>query len=261
MKKSAYIALAAIFGLTLGASSLARAEGVYGGAYADRPYYSGNQTDRDPGMTNPALTNNLDQGRYDNRATIDPDQNMLTPSIDRTYSDRAGKYSYPEQTGDYTSNPGDREGTSWDVGMTHPQFTDNMDQGRLDNRGLIRGRDIGTPGLDRRYTEQRQGAPRDLREVRNLVGMEVLDANGNRIGTIQDLVADDLGRIDFAVLNTDTKDIAVPFQALNYDGMGHYTLNLSQDQLASAPAFDRMYLADRAWPDQVYRYYGLQPRW
>lgn len=254
MKTTIYIALAAAGAFAFGFSPMVRAQGAYGGTYNDRGYY-GSQTDSDVGMTNPARTDNLDQGRLDNRGTVSGYDSGRSPSIDRTYSDQTDKYS-SSRTG--------REGTSWDVGMTNPAASDNLDQGRLDNRGLIGGRDMGSPGIDRgRYNEYyrtyRQAG--NLHDVRDMLGMEVVDANGNHLGTVQNFVADDLGRIDFAVLNTATKDIAVPFQALTYDGMGHYSLNMTQDQLAGAPEFDQTHLADGTWPGHVYRYYGLQPRW
>lgn len=257
MRTSIYVALAAAAAITLGLSPVVRADGAYSGTpYSDRGYYSGSQTDSDVGMTNPARTDNLDQGRLDNRGTVAYDSRR-SPSEDRTFSDQTEKYS-DQKTG--------REGTSWDVGMTNPGASDNLDQGRLDNRGFIGGQEFGSPSIDRgryndtyrNYSEARAG---NLHDVRDMLGMEVLDANGKHLGTIENFVADGLGRIDFAVLNTDMKEVAVPFQALTYDGRGHYTLNMTEDQLAAAPAFDQAHLADRTWPGHVYRYYGLTPRW
>ena len=247
MKTPGYIALAAGLAIALGFSPVAKAADTYGGTY-DQGYYRSN-TDTDVGMTNTTRSDNLDQGRFDNRGMVSGYVPSGSPSVDRTYSDY------------YT----DQRGTDDDVGMTNSARSDNLDQGRLDNRGLIGGRVMGSPGIDRgRYNDSldyRQARTGNLHEVNDMLGREVMDANGNDLGTIKTLVADDFGRIDFAVLDTGSKDVAVPFQALTYDSMGHYTLNMTEAQLAEAPAFDQTYLADRTWPDQVYRYYGLTPRW
>lgn len=250
MKTPVYIALAAIAGFALGFSSLANAEGVYGGTYNDRGYYSGRfQTDEDVGMTNATRSDNLDQGRLYNRGEVSGYMPMGSPSTDRTYSDY------------YT----ERRGTDQDVGMTNPALSDNLDQGRLDNRGLIGGRVQGSPSINRgEYhdsMEYRQARTGTLHDFNEMLGRDVVDMNGDHVGTLKTFVADDFGRIDFAVVSTGTRDIAVPFQSLNYDNMGHYTLNMTEQQLAEAPAFDHTYLADRTWPDQVYRYYGITPRW
>jgi PRC-barrel domain len=247
MKTPVYIALAAVLAVALGLSPLARAEGTYGGTY-DRGYYR-SSTDTDVGMTDATRSDNLDQGRFDNRGMVSGYVPSGSPSVDRTYSDY------------YT----ERRGTDDDVGMTDATRSDNLDQGRLDNRGLIGGRVMGSPSIDRGeyhdFLENREARTGNLHELSDMLGRKVTDANGDHLGTIRTFVADDLGRIDFAVVSAGTKDIAVPFQALTYDSMGHYTLNMTEQQLAEAPVFDQMHLADQTWPGTVYRYYGLTPRW
>ena len=247
MKTPVYIALAAVLAVALGLSPLARAEGTYGGTY-DRGYYR-SSTDTDVGMTDATRSDNLDQ-----------EGSITAEWLAVTFPAGAPVWIVPIQI----ITP-DRRGTDDDVGMTDSARTDNLDQGRLDNRGLIGGRVMGSPSIDRgeyhdslKYREARTG---NLHELNDMLGREVTDANGDHLGTIRTFVADDLGRIDFAVVSTGTKDIAVPFQALTYDSMGHYTLNMTEQQLAEAPVFDQMHLADQTWPGTVYRYYGLTPRW
>ncbi len=243
MKTPGYIALAAALALGLGFSPVAKAGGTY-----DHGYYR-SSSDTDVGMADATRSDNLDQGRFDDRGMVTGYGASGSPSVDRTYSD----YNTPQR------------GTDDDVGMTNSARSDNLDQGRLDNRGLIGGRVMGSPSIDRgQYydsLEYRQAQTRNLHEVNDMLGREVMDANGDHLGTIKTFVADDFGRINFAVVDTGTKDVAIPFQSLNFDSMGHYTLNMTGEQLAEAPAFDQMYLADQTWPGTVYRYYGLTPRW
>ena len=113
----------------------------------------------------------------------------------------------------------ERPGTDWDVGMTTPALSDNLDQGRLDSRGFIGGRSAGSSKIDRsrrnEYRTPQEASIRDFHQVKDMLGMDVVGPQGEHPGTIHDFVPDDMGRIDFVLVRTDTKDIAVPFAALS----------------------------------------------
>ncbi len=107
-----------------------------------------------------------------------------------------------------------------------------------------------------------------------IVGMEVKDQQGEKIGKIKDLVLDpqESSRIIFAVLDParslgfgHERLVAVPFTALSRSDTEHYyVLNMTKDKLTKAPSFDEDHwpnLADRSWSGDVYRYFGQTPYW
>ena len=57
--------------------------------------------------------------------------------------------------------------------------------------------------------------------------------------------------------------IAVPFNALSLGlGREYFVLNTTRERLASAPSFnEKKDLSNRAFAENVYRYFGQQPYW
>jgi hypothetical protein len=101
-----------------------------------------------------------------------------------------------------------------------------------------------------------------------LIGSDVRDAQGESLGDIKDFVVDSQGRVAFALLGhggflgLGEKYVAVPFTALNFNGEDHKaTTNISRDQLANAPVFDRNTSMDHTWAENSYRYFGQTPYW
>jgi hypothetical protein len=101
------------------------------------------------------------------------------------------------------------------------------------------------------------------------VGKEVKNTQGDFLGTVRDFVSDSQGRVSFAIVGHggflgfgETK-VAVPYSALTYDKEKEYfTCNISKDRFASAPEFkDEAVLQDKAFAEEVYRYFGQQPYW
>ncbi len=103
-------------------------------------------------------------------------------------------------------------------------------------------------------------------ETNSLIGAEVKNPSGDMLGTIREFVIDREGRVVFAVLSHEGKEIAVPFTALMISGMNpedtSIVLNADGGKLEAAPAFDRTKATgDRGWAAEVYRYFGQQPYW
>ena len=165
------------------------------------------------------------------------------------------------------SNSGATSGT--DRAAANTSRTDNMNQGGSDMGGQTgrtattdSNRPLTSTSMDKGWADQHR--------VDNMIGKSVVNAKGDSLGTVKDFVLDDQGRINFAVvshggfLGIGATKVLVPYEALSFDGKGHFALNMTKDQLAAAPRFDEhnfTYFSDRTWTDQVYRYYGVQPRW
>ena len=79
------------------------------------------------------------------------------------------------------------------------------------------------------------------------IGADVLNAAGETVGDVRDLLFDRTGRINMVVLGVGgflgvgEKHVAVPFSALTYtvskDGVRIISIALSKDELMKAPAF------------------------
>lgn len=88
------------------------------------------------------------------------------------------------------------------------------------------------------------------------------------LGRISDLIVDSQGRVDLIVLShggflrIGEKETAVPFSALRYDQTDkRLILDISKEQLASAPAFKMTDLSAQKRAEDIYRYFGQQPYW
>ncbi len=104
-----------------------------------------------------------------------------------------------------------------------------------------------------------------------IIGMTVEDAQGERLGKVEDLMIDPKSdRVIFAVvsyggtLGMGGKYTAVPLSLMSEGNQDRLVLNVSKDKLASAPTFEKNQWPDpkdRAWTENVYRHYGQTPYW
>lgn len=107
----------------------------------------------------------------------------------------------------------------------------------------------------------------ELYESPELMGAEVRLSQGEAAGRINDLVIDSSdGRIAFLVLSDvagrGDASVAVPFSFLSSRGENFFALNVSHDQLASAPSFNEFAdLSNPRWAGDVYIFFGLSPYW
>ncbi len=98
-------------------------------------------------------------------------------------------------------------------------------------------------------------------------GLAVKNWKGEYIGSVRHVLADSSsGNIVFVVLSLGKggeKEIVVPvnsFSSYDYEN-GFLVLNVSKEILATAPQFRASDLGDPAFPERVYRFYGLAPSW
>ena len=105
-------------------------------------------------------------------------------------------------------------------------------------------------------------------EISKLQWSDVVNLQGVSLGRVSDFVVDSSGRIEFAILLEgyleigDSYHVAVPFDALSLGPQADYfVLNATRERLASAPRFNEKDLSNRAFAENDYRYFGLQPYW
>jgi len=109
----------------------------------------------------------------------------------------------------------------------------------------------------------------DARDVNHWIGKHVKNTSGEDLGKVKDFVRDNNGEISLAVishggfLGVGNKDVAVPFSALSFNqSKDHLVLDATKDQVAGAPEIKGdENLRDRAFAEDVYRYFGQRPYW
>ncbi|MBI5441164.1 MAG: PRC-barrel domain-containing protein [Deltaproteobacteria bacterium] len=105
-----------------------------------------------------------------------------------------------------------------------------------------------------------------------LVGDRVVNARGERLGKIEELMVDmGSGRIAYAVLSfggilgLGDKLFAVPWSALRLDpDARQFIFDVEKEKLERAPGFDKDHwpsMADARWAAEVHSYYKSTPYW
>lgn len=106
----------------------------------------------------------------------------------------------------------------------------------------------------------------------SLTGDEVVDAAGEKLGTVDDLMIElGSGTIAYAVLSVGglfgmgDKLFAIPWSALRVDtNEKRLVLNVNKDKLEKAEGFDKDNwpdFADQTWGSKVHSHYGTKPSW
>src|ERR1035438_10546150 len=107
---------------------------------------------------------------------------------------------------------------------------------------------------------------------KNLIGSDVVNAQNENLGTIEDVVLDaGAGRIAYAVLSfggflgMGEKYFAIPWNALHFNSEeNRAVLNIDKKLLENAPGFDKdnwPNMADSTWGTNIYKHYGYTPYW
>lgn len=106
----------------------------------------------------------------------------------------------------------------------------------------------------------------------SVIGLTVINADGEQLGRIDDLVLDmGSGRIAYAIMTSadllegGEKLFAVPIQSMTLDvAQETFILEADKSKLADAPGFDRDHfpaMGDRRWGARIHAYYGEKPYW
>jgi len=128
-----------------------------------------------------------------------------------------------------------------------------------------------TYGMYKVYMGAPRGGPGpELMGAETLVGNDVFNQKGEKLGDIKEVMLDmRSGRVAYAVLSfggflgVGEKLFAVPWTALTLDTATHnFTLNVDKDRLKTAPGFDKDHwpnMADATWAQSIHTYYGTKP--
>jgi hypothetical protein len=119
------------------------------------------------------------------------------------------------------------------------------------------------------YGQERERAPRDQDAPQHYRAKEILGAKvqleGDRsVGTVDDIVLDDAGNVDYLiVLNADKKLVTVPWDAAAFNPKQRLaTIDIAPDQFQKVPTYTTDKYPAFSAPDyrnQTYKAYGLTP--
>lgn len=113
----------------------------------------------------------------------------------------------------------------------------------------------------------------DKIKASDLMGVNVLSPQGEKCGSISDVVIDRAaGQVAFTIMEADATFLgrpdrlfAIPIKALSPSAAGDAMIvNIDKEKLKTAPNFAKDKwpdLADQKWGSDVYRFYGIRPYW
>lgn len=121
-------------------------------------------------------------------------------------------------------------------------------------------------------TGNASGPGPELMTAGTLRGNDVLNLEGEKLGTVQDIMLDvPKGKIAYAVLScggilgVGDKLFAIPWSALTLDTTRKcFVLNVDAQRLAHAEGFDKdkwPVMADFTWASKIHDYYGKPTYW
>lgn len=108
-------------------------------------------------------------------------------------------------------------------------------------------------------------APSTHIRAKQVLGTKIMIAGNTAVGTVEDLVFDDAGNLEYLIVSTDTnKLVSVPWDAAKWDlekKVG--TLTLTAEQYKAIPTFTTTTYPSFYTPTyrtETYKFYGLTPR-
>jgi hypothetical protein len=100
--------------------------------------------------------------------------------------------------------------------------------------------------------------------VKQVLGTKVMIQGNVNIGTVDDIVFDDAGQVEYLIVDNGGKLVTIPWEAAKFNfEQRAATVNITQDVFKTIPTYTvqtyPQYFAP-AYRTEVYKYYGLTPR-
>jgi sporulation protein YlmC with PRC-barrel domain len=100
--------------------------------------------------------------------------------------------------------------------------------------------------------------------AKQILGSKILIQNNTEVGTVDDIVFDDAGNLEYLIVSNEGKLTTVPFEAARFDVQKRTaTLSITQDQFRTVPTYTTTTYPNFYTPDyrtQIYKTYNLTPR-
>jgi len=115
----------------------------------------------------------------------------------------------------------------------------------------------------------------EVRRASRVIGADVLDVEGRKVGDIKDVVFDaNRGQVAYAVvgfggvMGLGTRYYAIPWNVLHQPQPARpgdrFVINMTREQMRNAPSFERNQwpdMASEAWHRDIARFYAQTPYW
>jgi sporulation protein YlmC with PRC-barrel domain len=105
----------------------------------------------------------------------------------------------------------------------------------------------------------------DLR-AKSLLGSKVDIEGGTSVGTVEDIIFDRDGTIDYLVVSHEGKFVTVPWEAAKFEGgqrASVVNINIAPDKFREVPTYTSESYPnyyEPAYREKIYTYYGVKPR-
>jgi hypothetical protein len=147
------------------------------------------------------------------------------------------------------------------IGSAAAQETPRQER-RDDRRAVPVQPQVPATGTQVEQTPAGDSRQPQTHKVKAVLGTKVSIQGGLSIGTVDDIIFDDDGYIDYLVVLNDGKYVVVPWQAAKFNfEQRAATVNITQQQFQQVPTF-----TGQAWPtfdagyqQRIYGYYGVTP--
>ena len=103
------------------------------------------------------------------------------------------------------------------------------------------------------------------RHVKHVIGTNVTIQGGTGVGTVEDIVFNDNGCIDYVVVNHSGKYVVMPYTAVQFNWEQRAaTVNITQEKYREIPTYTVQTLPTIQWYEptfvtRTYGYYGVDP--
>lgn len=100
--------------------------------------------------------------------------------------------------------------------------------------------------------------------AKEIIGTKILIKGDTGVGTVDDLVFDDAGNLEYLIVDSNGKLVTVPYEAATFDVTKKVAMvPLTAEQYQAIPTYTSTtyptYFAP-TYRTEVYKYYGLSPR-
>jgi len=107
-------------------------------------------------------------------------------------------------------------------------------------------------------------APAAIFRAKQILGSKVMIQNNTAVGTVEDLVFDSAGNLEYMVVSHDGKLVTAPWDAAKFDVKAQTaTINVTPEVWKTIPTYTTTTYPEFFVPTyrtQVYKVYGLTPR-
>jgi sporulation protein YlmC with PRC-barrel domain len=136
--------------------------------------------------------------------------------------------------------------------------------GRGLESGLITASSHDKQNQKEGYHHHKAGEPMESKQVRQILDKSVITEDGEKLGTLHDLVIFGKGIVHYGVLALEDREneyVAIPFNALERRDEDTLVLHMDAEKVKGAPTFSMEEITD--WDnsdigDKVHRYFGKE---